>query len=48
MKMNLINYGSYGYAHVLKNIMPLMKKLNMIEQQINILIKENPKKVLSI
>ena len=48
MKINLINYGGYGYAHILKNVIPLMKELNMTEKQINILIKENSKKVLSI
>lgn len=47
LKMELVKYGGYGYAHILKNIIPYMKKLNFSEEEIKILISENPKRVLS-
>lgn len=48
LKINLINYGGYGYAHILKNIIPIMKKQEITSKEINTLIVENPKRLLSI
>ena len=48
LKMELVKYGGFGYAHILKNIIPYMKKFGFSEEQINILISENPKNAISI
>ncbi|MCL5070306.1 MAG: hypothetical protein M1308_05345 [Actinobacteria bacterium] len=48
LKMELVNYGGYGYAHILKNIIPLMRKKGFSDEHINILISENPGNILNI
>ncbi len=48
IKMNLVEYGGFGYAHILKNILPIMKIKGFTEKQINYLISKNPIEVLSI
>jgi len=47
LKMELLKYGGYGYAHILRTIVPYMKKVGFDENQIDILISKNPKKVLA-
>jgi phosphotriesterase-related protein len=39
-------YGGFGYAHILNNVMPLMRAKGMSEEQINTIVVENPKRVL--
>jgi phosphotriesterase-related protein len=46
MKCALTSYGGYGYAHIINNLMPLMRAKKMTEEQINTLIIENPKRFL--
>jgi phosphotriesterase-related protein len=46
LKMNLKRYGGYGYAHIVKNIMPLMVDLGIRQEQVNMLVYDNPKKLL--
>ena len=46
LKMNLKRYGGYGYAHIVKNIMPLMVDLGVNQEQVDRLVYENPKKLL--
>ena len=48
LKTELVSYGGFGYAHILKNIIPLMKRLGFSEKQINTLIAENPKSIISV
>ena len=48
VKSELKKFGGYGYAHILKNIVPLMKKFGFINSQINYLISENPRRLISI
>jgi len=46
-KHQLVNYGGYGYAHILRDIVPLMRNKGMSDEQIHTLLVENPKRVLS-
>jgi len=45
-KHQLVNYGGYGYAHILRDIVPLMRNKGMSNEQIHTLLVENPKRVL--
>lgn len=44
-KMMLVQFGGYGYAHILKHFIPRLKRLGVSEQQIQTLLIENPKRV---
>jgi phosphotriesterase-related protein len=46
LKMNLKRYGGYGYAHIVKNIIPLMMDLGIKQEQVNRIVYENPKNLL--
>lgn len=40
---NLLHaYGGWGYDHLLKNIVPMMEEENITEEQIAIMLRENP------
>jgi len=41
-----VKNGGYGYAHILKNILPQFKAGGMTDEQINTIIVENPKRIL--
>ncbi len=38
------SYGGFGYAHILENVIPVMRSRGMKEEHINSLIIENPKR----
>jgi phosphotriesterase-related protein len=42
----LTAYGGYGYAHIINNVLPVMRIKGFTEEQINKIIVENPKKAL--
>jgi phosphotriesterase-related protein len=46
-KHRLTSYGGLGYAHILRDIVPVMRTKGMTEEQIHKLLVENPKRVLS-
>ncbi len=46
MKYRLRHYGGAGYAHILDNVVPLMRAKGMAEAYINALLVENPKRFL--
>lgn len=46
LKYRLWHYGGPGYAHILENVVPLMREKGMSEEQINALLIENPKRLL--
>jgi len=48
LKIDLIQYGGFGYAHILKNIIPIMHKFGIDEAQISQLISKNPKELINI
>ena len=45
-KLVLVTYGGYGYAHILRDIVPVMRSKGMSDEQIHTLLVENPKRVL--
>ena len=46
-KHSLCRWGGAGYAHILKNMVPLMREKGMSEQHIRTLLVENPKRLLA-
>ncbi|MHC4872386.1 MAG: phosphotriesterase family protein [Planctomycetota bacterium] len=46
LKTKLVHYGGQGYAHILKNILPQMQARGMTEEQIRIIMTENPARLL--
>ena len=46
VKYRLRHYGGGGYAHILDNVVPLMRAKGMAEAHINALLVENPKTFL--
>jgi phosphotriesterase-related protein len=45
-KCSLAAYGGFGYAHIIVNLIPLMRSKGMTERQIHTLLVENPKRFL--
>ncbi len=45
-KHRLWHYGGSGYAHILNNVVPLMREKGMAEEHIHALMVENPKRLL--
>jgi phosphotriesterase-related protein len=45
-KCCLATYGGYGYAHIIRNLIPFMKAKGMTEEQIHILLVDNPRRLL--
>lgn len=46
MKIQQRKYGGFGYAHVLENVVPLLKQQAIDEEQIREIIVDNPKRVM--
>jgi phosphotriesterase-related protein len=46
-KDRLTAYGGTGYAHILRDVVPIMRIKGLSEEQINTLLVENPGRVLS-
>ena len=46
-QVTLVTYGGYGYAHIVRDIVPVMVDKGMTESQINTLLVENPKRLLT-
>lgn len=46
-KHQLVTYGGYGYAHILRDIVPVMQHKGMSDEEIRTLLMENPKRLLS-
>jgi phosphotriesterase-related protein len=45
-KCCLATYGGYGYAHLIRNLIPFMRAKGMTEEQIYTLLVENPRRLL--
>ena len=43
----LVAYGGYGYAHILRDIVPVMRSKGVSGEQIHTLLVENPKRILT-
>ena len=48
LKTLLHRYGGWGYDHILTNIVPMMQDEGVTEKQVEILLRENPKRFLDI
>ena len=48
MKLDLVRYGGYGYGHILRNIVPMMKDEGVSEGQIQMMLSGNPERILTI
>ncbi len=46
MKIKLTRFGGCGYHHILRNIVPHMRVLGVSEEQVSIIMVENPKRLL--
>ncbi|MBM3925282.1 MAG: aryldialkylphosphatase [SAR202 cluster bacterium] len=46
-KHRLVKYGGHGYAHILENIVPRFRRTGLTEDQINMVLVENPRRVLT-
>jgi phosphotriesterase-related protein len=48
LKTELLRYGGHGYAHILRTIVPYMRRLGFSEEQINTLVVKNPQELLDV
>ena len=46
-KHTYVTYGGYGYAHIIRDIIPAMKMKGIRDEQIHTILVENPKRVLT-
>jgi len=47
-KAMLKQFGGVGYAHILENILPFMRDEDISDEDINTMLRENPKRLLSV
>ena len=47
-KHQLTTWGGYGYAHILRNIVPVMRSKGLSHEQLNTLLVENPTQLLTV
>lgn len=47
-KIMLVSYGGWGYAHLLREVVPLMRIYGISEEQIDTMMRENPKRLLTL
>ena len=47
-KVKLVKYGGFGYAHILENVVPMMKRKGMTQDQIDAVLVHNPARVLTM
>ena len=45
-KITHSSYGGWGYEHILRDFVPLMRKRGVTEEQIHAILVENPKRAL--
>jgi len=46
IKTDLITYGEFGYAHILRDVVPMMKKRGITQAEINTIMIDNPANLL--
>ena len=47
MKTQCVRYGGLGYGHILNNVVPIMRRKGISEEDIRAMLVENPKRVLA-
>lgn len=48
LKVHMKEYGGNGYAHILTNIIPMLKAKGINESDIDVIMRDNPRKILTI
>lgn len=48
LKVHRSTYGGFGYAHVLENVVPILRGLDVDEAAIDRMLVENPRRVLTV
>jgi len=48
MKITTVSYGGGGYAHILRDVLPYMKVYGITDEQIEIMMVSNPRRLLII
>ena len=48
MKVMLVAYGGWGYAHLLREVVPLMRIYGITDEQVHVMMVENPRNLLTI
>lgn len=46
-KIQLTKYGGFGYAHILKNVLPMLRRNDFTKNQIDTILIENPRRMLT-
>lgn len=46
MKVMRMAYGGYGYAHIMRDVLPLFRKEGISGDEIEVMLVENPKRIL--
>ncbi len=46
-KIQLTKYGGNGYGHILRNVVPVMRRKGMTEDQIHTILVDNPARILT-
>jgi phosphotriesterase-related protein len=47
-KTSLVRYGGEGYAHIPENVVPIMKRKGMTEEEIDAILIHNPARILTM
>ncbi len=47
MKIKLTRWGGHGYAHILENIVPRLLQAGLSGEQVGMMLRENPKRLLA-
>ena len=47
-KERLTSYGGTGYAHIIRDLLPIMKIKGISEKEIKVLLVDNPKRILTL
>ena len=47
-KTSLCAYGGDGYAHILENVLPVMRRKGMTDEEIEMILVRNPARVLAV
>jgi phosphotriesterase-related protein len=47
-KTQLVRYGGHGYAHILRNIVPAMKRKDFTDEELRTILQEWPRALLAV
>ena len=48
LKMDLVQFGGMGYAHLLKTIVPIFDEIGISRRDVNAMLIDNPKEILTV